>query len=285
MQSTVGPIISHYNSLVIWSHSPNMSRAVHKPREMQCHHVAQGSSNVTGIRQFLADHEVRNQRWNNKGKSWHQHDVVSDGKWNRSHELIWITFVCVCKRFSLFLEHNDCVLFQIGHRDVFPFCLHIRMLPQHQPTHVREKETAFRIMRVGICIGVFMMHPMISNPFMNAVLECNQIRYGQKESQLPLCFVRFVCPESMRTRCYAERSNRTVRVTCRDPITRNESFFLSYFSHYISKSYPERMSWISLRLSPLSKRRILPRRANTEKLLHFSTQCLWIRIESMIDAA
>lgn len=52
---------------------------------------------------------------------------------------------------------------------------HFRMLFHHQPADVGEEEAAVAVVRIRVRVCVFMMHPMISHPIENFVLQREKV--------------------------------------------------------------------------------------------------------------
>jgi hypothetical protein len=79
-------------------------------------------------------------------------------------------------RYSLFLKHDVWIHFYVGHVDGFALFDDVTMLANHQPSDVREKETTRSVVRVGVGVAVLVMLPVISDPNVQTVLGCENIR-------------------------------------------------------------------------------------------------------------
>lgn len=64
------------------------------------------------------------------------------------------------------------------------------MLAQHQPAHVREEEATLRVVRIGIGVREFVMHPVIPDPLVNMVLH-----EGKNEKQYFLIYFHILEPK------------------------------------------------------------------------------------------
>jgi hypothetical protein len=53
---------------------------------------------------------------------------------------------------------------------LFPTSFHLRVFLHHQPSDVREEQTAARVVRVGVCLGVLVVDPVVSDPLEEWVL-------------------------------------------------------------------------------------------------------------------
>ena len=69
------------------------------------------------------------------------------------------------------LEHNYRISFQVRHVNSLPLLFHHRMFPHQQPSNVREKEASVYIVRVRICVRIFVMQAMIPTPSVQRVLR------------------------------------------------------------------------------------------------------------------
>lgn len=72
--------------------------------------------------------------------------------------------------YSLFLEHNVSIGFQIRHVDLLAVLLNFWMFFGHQPANVAEEKATICIMWIGICVRVLVMLTMITNPHIQAIL-------------------------------------------------------------------------------------------------------------------
>lgn len=65
---------------------------------------------------------------------------------------------------SLSLEKQGWISVQVAHVDLRTKLLHVRMLFDQQPAHVREEEAALRVVRISIGVGELVMNSMIAHP-------------------------------------------------------------------------------------------------------------------------
>lgn len=72
---------------------------------------------------------------------------------------------------SLFLEHDVGVGFQIGHVNLLSVLDDFRVLARHQPAAVAEEESSVGVVRIGVCVRVFVMLAMVSHPHIQAILQ------------------------------------------------------------------------------------------------------------------
>lgn len=93
----------------------------------------------------------------------------------------------------------------IAHIDLTTLLNHIWMFLRHQPTHMREKESSFTVMRIRIRICIFVVHPMISHPFKNVILK----EYNCKEKFFHLVMYKTVII-NVRLPCQPKHSRRQV---------------------------------------------------------------------------
>jgi hypothetical protein len=70
----------------------------------------------------------------------------------------------------LFLELNNRIGQDVTHVDLFPTSFHLRVFLHHQPSDVREEQSAARVVRVGICLAVLVVDPVVSDPLEEWVL-------------------------------------------------------------------------------------------------------------------
>lgn len=71
----------------------------------------------------------------------------------------------------LVLKHDDFVGLQIGHVDGLVLLLDGRMLLGHQPSHVREEETPFGVVRIRIRVRELVVQSVIPHPRVHRVLS------------------------------------------------------------------------------------------------------------------
>lgn len=60
---------------------------------------------------------------------------------------------------------------QVTHVDDLSLLNHIRVRRQEQPADVCEEKSAFRIVRVGICLGILVVNPVVVCPSVCVALE------------------------------------------------------------------------------------------------------------------
>lgn len=57
------------------------------------------------------------------------------------------------------------------------------MFATHQPATVREEESSTCIVWIGICLGVLVVHTMITGPLYYVILECHGIEDAEQYSE------------------------------------------------------------------------------------------------------
>lgn len=80
-------------------------------------------------------------------------------------------FFSILQQNLLLLPHDELVSLQVTHVDDLSLLNDIRMRCQEQPADVREEKTALCIMRVGICLGVFVVDSMVVRPSVSIALK------------------------------------------------------------------------------------------------------------------
>lgn len=75
--------------------------------------------------------------------------------------------------FLPFLPNDDGILFQVAHIDGGTLLDYIGMFANHQPAHMREKESSLRVMGIRVRVRKFVMHSMVSNPLVDMILATN----------------------------------------------------------------------------------------------------------------
>lgn len=71
----------------------------------------------------------------------------------------------------LFLEPYNWICLEIRDVDSFSFFDNLRVFAHHKPAAVGEEESACRIMGIGVCVGVFVVLPVITHPCVDGVLR------------------------------------------------------------------------------------------------------------------
>ena len=69
-----------------------------------------------------------------------------------------------------FLELNHRIGQDVAHVDLFPTSQHLGVFLLHQPSDVREEESAARVVRVRVCLTEPVVDPMVSDPVEDRVL-------------------------------------------------------------------------------------------------------------------
>ena len=69
-----------------------------------------------------------------------------------------------------FLEQNHRIGQDVAHVDLFPTSQHLAVFLLHQPSDVREEESAARVVRVRVCLTEPVVDPMVSDPMEDRVL-------------------------------------------------------------------------------------------------------------------
>lgn len=182
-------IVRRFDGTVKRFVAPRMRGTVHQPRVVQRHKVAHCrhvERRPAGLAKYDAHHQVRHE----EREQYHQLDVVS------------------------LLEHAHRIPFNVAHIDAGALLLHQRMLAHHQPSHVRKEEATRKVVRIGVRVGVLVMHAMVAHPFPHAILERHRLHHNEQTAQRQLGLVRAVRPQPMRARRDANRADQTVEVGC-----------------------------------------------------------------------
>ena len=74
------------------------------------------------------------------------------------------------------------------------------MLPDHQPTHVREEKASFRIMGISDSFAALVMGAVVPGPRIDRVLSSHTVGEAEEDSQRKFRLVGFVGPKSMGAR-------------------------------------------------------------------------------------
>lgn len=68
------------------------------------------------------------------------------------------------------MESQQRVFCNVRHVDGFAPPVDLGMFTLHQPADVREEKSSIGIVRVGVCLAEFVMHPVVPDPFRYGVL-------------------------------------------------------------------------------------------------------------------
>lgn len=71
---------------------------------------------------------------------------------------------------SLSLKHHNFVIQQVAELQLAPFLDDIGVFAHKQPANVREEEPPHGVVRVGICLWIFVVNPVVSSPFEDIIL-------------------------------------------------------------------------------------------------------------------
>lgn len=113
------------------------------------------------------------------------------------------------------MELYDGIVVDVAHVEHTTFSQHFWMLMHHEPADVRKEEASIRIVRIGISFREFVVHTMITNPFVNGILARQCKAQHQNDTHRCLCFVRTMSPEAMSTACNTETANTAHQETYR----------------------------------------------------------------------
>jgi hypothetical protein len=76
---------------------------------------------------------------------------------------------------SLFLEHEQLVGFHVAHVERLALDFDEGMLFGRQPADVRVPKSSPGVVRVGVCVTVLVVQPVVAHPNVHAVLQSQQI--------------------------------------------------------------------------------------------------------------
>lgn len=68
------------------------------------------------------------------------------------------------------MESHDWIFHDVAQIEHSAFAHHLWMLVHHEPANVGKEEATIRIMWIGISLWEFMVHTMITNPFVDWIL-------------------------------------------------------------------------------------------------------------------
>jgi hypothetical protein len=108
---------------------------------------------------------------------------------------------------SLFLELHRWVVLKITHVDFLSLLNHIRVFLAHQPTNMREEESATRIVGISVCVCVLVVDSMIPRPLKNWMLTWHGLQKQQKHLQFLVCLEGFVGEISMSANSRSKTSS------------------------------------------------------------------------------
>lgn len=77
----------------------------------------------------------------------------------------------------LFLESKNRICIQITYVQSFALFLQSGVFPTQEPSDVREEEAACRIVGISVGFTVLVMHPVISRPIDDRILQNNRLYY------------------------------------------------------------------------------------------------------------
>lgn len=111
-----------------------------------------------------------------------------------------------CKQWVvvLSLPHDERVCFQVVHVDLNPFLHDIGMWCQNQPPNMREKESSFSVVRVGVSLAIFVVYTVVQSPGIYISLTGHSKQQHENQSQGPFRFETSVWPQSMHSCCDPE---------------------------------------------------------------------------------
>lgn len=118
----------------------------------------------------------------------------------------------------LLLECDQRIFFEIRHINLFSFLNHVRMFPAEQPANMREKETAFRVMRISVCFRVFVVNSMVASPLKHVILK--QCKTDSILAQLQKCKLPFITALSTSKRLNQMKAYSTRIILCFDTLSR-----------------------------------------------------------------
>ena len=78
------------------------------------------------------------------------------------------------------LESDQWILFQVTHVHSLSLLYNIWMFAAQKPTDVREEEASFGVMWVGVGLRVLVVHPMVTTPLVDVILEGQDMPECQK---------------------------------------------------------------------------------------------------------
>lgn len=205
-----GKMISFWkrDSLVVWLGSGVMGIAVDQECVVQSVQISEHEANVVSVWQALAPEIPRQHSWHENRDNWHDNPVVAVNiEWKILVQLsIHPNTQSKSRENLLLLDHNEWIGDTVAHINGFPFFIDFGTFGHHEPANVWEEESPTSVVRIGIAVLIFVMHPMIMHPHPDTILMGNCIEESQQKLQWPFGFVRFVRPQSMRTGCDSQKS-------------------------------------------------------------------------------
>jgi hypothetical protein len=87
---------------------------------------------------------------------------------------VFIQGVVLLDRNILALVVDDWVIEKVGQVDRLAFAPDVRVLLTQEPSDVREEEPSLRVVRVSVCLAELVVHPVVSRPLVNVVLEVRE---------------------------------------------------------------------------------------------------------------
>lgn len=132
---------------VVWFISPEVSCTVDKPGEVEREHVPGHGRYEECVPVCLTEQIVRNDGRQIEADERSQRDIPPT------------------------LEANYRILEKVRAVNGLSFAEHLGVLFAHQPTYVSKEEASVHVVRIGMCLRVFVMHAMIAGPFVEVILK------------------------------------------------------------------------------------------------------------------
>lgn len=83
----------------------------------------------------------------------------------------------------LFLEADNWILQQVAHLDTGSPDQDVRVLLHHEPAHVTEEESPFRVMRISVCLTELVVNTMITAPLVNVILTGRRLHDHEEDPE------------------------------------------------------------------------------------------------------
>lgn len=112
------------------------------------------------------------------------------------------------------MELDDRIGEDVAHVDLAALLLDQRMLVHHEPADVRKEEAPVRVVRIGVRLRVFVVHPVVAHPVVDGVLAGHGEAQGENDAQRQFCLVRPVRPHAMHTARHPEAANAAHNEAC-----------------------------------------------------------------------
>lgn len=148
-----------------------MGKGIYAPNTVQTENISESCSVPSGIKWF--PQAACNNDWKDEITHQDQGNIIP-AKYFVNNKIFLNKYDLV--EILLSLKLTNWVRLNVTHVDLRTKLSHIRMFLAHQPAHMWEEKAARRVMRIGICIGEFVMNSMITCPFDNILIFENEMK-------------------------------------------------------------------------------------------------------------